>query len=159
MLKRRTVSILTLLLILTMVALLSVFMSSQSSLTRAQEEALTLVNLDYQVKQVKDFYWTTTDQSYFAMRFVDQEDQGHYAIIERKGGDAFYYGVDELINEKDAKSLAVGEFEGYKVLQARLGMYTDQPAWEVALRSPDQTITYYTLNATTGKKIKTIQNI
>lgn len=60
--KRRTVSILTFILLVVMISLLSVFMASQAHLSRAEEETIALVEVDHTVKKVNQFYWTTTDQ-------------------------------------------------------------------------------------------------
>ncbi|MBG9979850.1 hypothetical protein HZY91_01010 [Facklamia sp. DSM 111018] len=157
--KRRTVSILTLILLIIMIALLSVFMGSQADLNRAEEELVALVEYDYQVKAINDFYWTTTDRSYFSLDFQDEKDQQIYAIVAREGGDIEYYQGDEIITEMDAKSITASAIENPNIIQTRLGKYQQKPIWEMTIKNSNQTITYYVIDAITGEWVQTISNI
>ncbi|MGX7108560.1 hypothetical protein [Facklamia miroungae] len=156
---KRTVSILTFIILSIMIALLAVFMKSQTAYNLAQEEAIALVEYDHQVKKLKDFYWTTTDQATFALNFFDENNQQFYAIIERDGGDIQYYTVDELFTEDEAKSVTASQIENPNIMQARLGLYKSEPVWEMTLKNPNNSITYYLLSAKTGEWIQTISNI
>lgn len=156
---KRTVSILTFLTLVIMIALLGVFVRSQVAINRAEDEAIALVSYDHKVKSVNDFYWTTTDQAVFTMEFLDDQGQAFYAIIEREGGNIHYYPVEDLINEADAKAITASEIKNPKILQARLGLYEGQPAWEMTIKNQNQTITYYLLSAETGEWLQTISNI
>lgn len=157
--KRRTVSILTLILLIIMIALLSVFMGSQADLNRAEEELVALVEYDHQVKAINDFYWTTTDRSYFSLDFQDENDQQIYAIVAREGGDIEYYQGSEIITEMDAKSITASAIENPNIIQARLGKYQEKPIWEMTIKNSNQTITYYVIDAQTGEWVQTISNI
>lgn len=157
--KRKTVSLITLLLLIIMVSLLWVFLSSQASLNQAEEEALALIALDHEVDHVNDFYWMTTDKSYFSLDFVDKNEDQYYAIIEREGGDIHYYKKGQIITEDDARSITASEVENPKILQTRLGMFHNQPAWEMTLKNKNGTLSYLILDALTGEWIQTISNI
>ncbi|MGF3066308.1 hypothetical protein [Facklamia sp. P12950] len=156
---KRTVSILTFITLSIMIALLAVFMKSQTAYNLAQEEAIALVTYDYAVEKVNNFYWTTVDQATFALDFFDENNQQHYAIIEREGGDIHYYSVNELFTEEEAKSVTASQIEEPKIMQARLGLYQSEPVWEMTLKNDNNTITYFLLSAKTGKWIQTISNI
>lgn len=156
---KRTVSILTFITLSIMIALLAIFMQSQVSLNRAQDEALALIGYDHKVSAVNKFYWARTDQATFALDFSDQKGDRYYAIIEREGGDIHYFPEDDLISEQDAKAITAHEMKDSKILQARLGLYDNEPVWEVTLKNKNQTVTYYLLSAEDGEWIQTISNI
>ncbi|EPH12647.1 hypothetical protein [Facklamia hominis] len=157
--KRRTVSILTFILLVVMISLLSVFMASQAHLSRAEEETIALVEVDHTVKRVNQFYWTTTDQSCFTIDFIDDQAERFYAIVEREGGDIHYFPYQELIKESDAKSITASEIKDPQIMQARLGLYKGKAVWEMTLRNSNQTISYFILDAKTGEWVQTLSNI
>lgn len=64
---------------------LLLFSKSQAKYNQAEKEAVDLVSYDYDVKQVKNFYWSTTDATYFSLDFIDQDLQERYAIIPQEG--------------------------------------------------------------------------
>lgn len=134
-------------------------MGSQSSLIQAQDEALLLVGVDHNVDQMNEFYWTTTDATYFSMDFSTESGERYYAIIEQDGGDIVYYQAGEIISEKDALAITASELEAPTILQARLGKYQEDPIWELTLKNDNGTISYYFLDAITGEWIQTISNI
>lgn len=156
---RRTISILTFIVLLIMIFLLAIFMGSQSSITQAQQEALQLVEVDYRVDNVNQFYWTTTDASYFSMDFSTDTGERYYAIIEQEGGDTVYYPEADIISEADALAITASEVENPDIMQARLGKYQGDPVWELTLKNDNGTISYYILDAQSGEWIQTISNI
>ena len=159
MLNRKFVSFLTVVFLIVLVGLSWLFISSQAHIQQAQKEAVKRIEVDYTVKDVKKFYWTTIKEAYFAMEFVDDSGQAHYAVIAREGGDAHYYTPSEIITEDEAKSIAAEGTGVTNIMQARLGMMNDGPVWEVTIKNEDGTLTYYYVNAKDGAWIQKIENI
>ncbi|MGX7106874.1 PepSY domain-containing protein [Hutsoniella sourekii] len=156
---RRTVTILTIILLIVLATGLWLFSESQESIEQAEKETIELVNYDYPIDIVNDFYWFTLDDSYFSLDFVDQEGQRRYAIVAQDGGDVDYYTEQDLISEDDAKSLAANYNEVASFMNTRLGMVEDVPVWEVAFKGKDQHLNYYYINAKSGEWLQTIGNL
>lgn len=130
-----------------------------SSMAQARQEAVNLVELDYPVKQVDDFYWFSLEETYFSMSFFDDQGGYRYALINRDGGDITYYEVDEIISQGQAYDIAMEENELIEIKQVRLGMIDDRPVWEVTYEEQDESMTYYYINAESGNWIQTIENL
>ena len=157
--KRRTVSLLSLLILLVMAFFLFLFMRSQASFNQAEEEAVRLVSYDHDISAVNYFYWTTTDGTYFSLDFTDGEGQDYYAIIAQDGGEVSYYTHDDLISKEDALSITLNDKDPYELMQVRLGLFEEKPVWEVTIKNDNDTISYYYLNAKNGQWVQSIENI
>ncbi|MDO4432136.1 MAG: hypothetical protein Q4B80_02340 [Aerococcaceae bacterium] len=156
---RKTVSILTTILLIVLLGFSWLYWRSQTYMGQAEVEAVQRVEYDYPVKKVNRFYWTTIKQAYFSLDFVDENDQRRYAIIARNGGEAVYFTAEELISEEDAQAITVSDLKPHKILHTRLGLMEAIPVWEVALKNENGTLTYYYLNAINGEWIQKIENI
>lgn len=140
-------------------SILGVFMQSQARVNQAEEETVSLVELDYAVDKINKFYWVTTDNTYFSLNFIDEEGAQHFAIVAQDGGDIQYYAENEIISEQDASDIAMNETSSIKIIQTRLGLLENKPVWEVTLKNENNTLTYYYIDASTGLWVKTISNI
>lgn len=156
---RKTVSVLTAIFLILLMSILGVFMQSQARVNQAEEETVSLVELDYAVDKINKFYWVTTDNTYFSLNFIDEEGAQHFAIVAQDGGDIQYYAENEIISEQDASDIAMNETSSIKIIQTRLGLLENKPVWEVTLKNENNTLTYYYIDASTGLWVKTISNI
>lgn len=147
---------------LTLVICLSfllLFSKSQAKYNQAEKEAVDLVSYDYDVKQVKNFYWSTTDATYFSLDFIDQDLQERYAIIPQEGGEVRYFDREEFITQEQAQEIAANDYQPVKFLETRLSLLNHEPVWEVTIKNDNNTITYYYLNAYNGEWVKKIENV
>ncbi|MGO4936915.1 hypothetical protein ACTQ54_04630 [Fundicoccus sp. Sow4_H7] len=156
---RKTVTTISVILLVILVGLFWLFMESQASIYQAEDEAIAIIEADYPVDQVNEFYWVTFDETYFSTEFIDTDGVHRYAIISQEGGDTDYYTYDEIISEPQAKELTLSDLGEAEIIQARLGKMEMNPVWEVTLRNTNGTLTYYYLNASDGTWIQTIENI
>lgn len=156
---RKTVSVLTAIFLILLVSILGVFMQSQARVNQAEEETVSLVEFDYDVDKINKFYWITTDNTYFSLDFIDQEGAQHFAIVAQDGGDVQYYTENQIISEQDASDIAINETSLMNIIQTRLGLLDQKPIWEVTLKNENNTLTYYYIDAATGRWVKTISNI
>ena len=159
MLNRKVVSFLTALFLVILISFSWIFFSSQARVQQAEKEAIKLIGYDYTVKEVKQFYWTTIGQAYFALDFIDDSGVEHYAIVAREGGTVHYYTPDQIISAEDAKSITVADTGAKRIMQARLGMMKETPVWEVTIKNDNNTLTYYYVNANDGSWVQKIENI
>lgn len=156
---RKTVSVLTAIFLILLVSILGVFMQSQARVNQAEEETVSLVEFDYTVDKINKFYWVTTDNTYFSLDFIDEGGAQHFAIVAQDGGDIQYYAENEIISEQDASDIAINETSSLNIIQTRLGLLEDKPVWEVTLKNENNTLTYFYIDASTGRWVKTISNI
>lgn len=156
---RKTVSILTLIFLLILTSILVVFMQSQTKINQAEEETIALIEYDYPVDTINKFYWVTIGETYFSMDFVDEAGQQRYAIVAQEGGDMQYYTPDEIISEQEANAIGLNDTGATDIIQTRLGLFNNEPVWELTLRNENNTITYYYIKATDGSWVQTISNI
>ena len=159
---RRTVNFLTGIIVVVLLVILSLFMASDRSVNQAKQETIKLVEVDHKVQKVNKFYWlTNTEATYFSLDFQDEKDQQVYAIVAREGGDIHYFTSKDIISEEDAQAITVADNEDHlkDILQARLGLLDNQPIWEVTFKADNDTMTYYYVDAETGKCLQTITNL
>ncbi|AXY25840.1 hypothetical protein CL176_07425 [Suicoccus acidiformans] len=155
----RTVRNLTVFFLLLLIVLLLIFSRSQQSIRQAEAEALAIIEADYQVDNVNNFYWLITNDTYFSLDFTNASGKEMYAIIAQAGGEVTYYDHAELITEADALSLAKNYNDVEDFLNVRLGLLEELPVWEVTFRAPDQSMAYYYINAKNGEWVQTIGNL
>lgn len=156
---QRMVTTITLCLLLIFGSLLWLFIQSQQKITQAEEETRALVELDYPIKTVNNFYWTSNQNSYFAMDFIDQAGDQRYAIVNPDGGDIEYYTANDIISSDDALSIAASEYDIQKLLNVRLGIIDQKAVWEVVFNDENDFMTYYFIDAKTGEWLQTIANL
>lgn len=156
---KKFISFLTIVLLMILVSLVLLFMRTQDSIYRAEDEAVKLVSYDFKVQDVNKFYWSTTDQTYFALDFNDDKGQQHYAIITQEGGNTQYYTKEEIITEEEATSIVLFDMKPDKIVQMRLAQINKEPVWEATIKNNNSTITYYIISATDGTWVQTIENI
>lgn len=156
---RQMTTTITLIFLVLSLTFLSLFMKSQAKFNQAEDEAVRLVGYDYKIRRVNDFYWATTDETYFSLDFIDQEHQERYAIISQDGGEVRYYDKDEFITAHEAQAITSQDLEVTKFLQTRLALLNNEPVWEVTIKNQNGLLAYYYLNAMTGEWIKKIENI
>lgn len=149
----------SLLLIAIMVAFLLLFIRTQDTMYRAEDEAIALVSYDYQVDQVNHFYWSTIEGTYFALDFIDGDGVHRYAIIAQEGGDIQYFTNSDIISQTEAEAIVLNDITPYDISQMRLSMVGGKPVWEATIKNENGTITYYTISATDGSWVQTIENI
>lgn len=158
-LTRKTISFLTGLFLVLLVSLFFLFIKTQDTIYRAEDESVKLVSYDHTVDRVNKFYWSTTDKTYFALDFNDDQNVRRYAIISQEGGEVVYYTADEIISEDDATSIVLNDVKPFKIIHMRLALLNNVPVWEATIKNENSTITYYTINATDGSWVQTIENI
>ena len=156
---RRSVSILTFIVLMILLTFLLLFMKTQSKVNQAESEAVTLIEYEMPVKAVNQFYWTTIQDAYFSLDFTNADDDRKYAIIEQDGGHVHYFDYSALLTQEEAASIIEEENEGINLLQTRLGLKDTIPVWEVTSKQHDGTLIYFYIDATTGNLVDTIENI
>lgn len=157
---QRTVSLLTILLALALVAMIVTFSLIQQPVNQAQAETIRIVQVDDSVSDLGRFYWlTTTEETYFTIDYRNDQGDHKYAIVARDGGDVSYFPYQDLISEEDALSITLADHDPAQSLQARLGLWQDEPVWEVSFMDEEGLLNYYYLDAFNGQDIQLISDI
>lgn len=141
---------LTVFLLIILLTGLGLYISVNSDLRAAENSTLKLVEKDYQVSQVTEFYWVTINETSYSMKFVDKVGQTYYAIMNQDATTPTYYSENDLISQQDAESIAASDLENTRILNTRLGLMDNDPTWEIVLKNEDNTLIYYRLDARDG---------
>lgn len=157
--KRRTVLILVITLVALFFAAARLFYISQAPKLKAKNDAVEMVSGTVQFSRITDFYWFNTEKTYYALAGITTDGQSIYAIVDPETQAVTTLQQDAVVNEQEARQIKKSAKGTDVILEARLGMVGDQPAWEVNYRMSNGRIGYYYIAARDGQWIKDIENI
>lgn len=158
--KRNIVMGLIIVLFVLIVGSYSIFYQSQRPIVQAESEAAAIAEQVADVKEVEDFFWYNgIDVTYFAISGYTAEEKLVYVVIEQDGGQTWVFDSNEIVTEDEAKAIVQAAESPEILLEARIGIITDEPFWEVAYKDANGKLGYYQLSAITGQKIKGFKNI
>ena len=138
----------------------SIFYQSQRPIVQAESEAAAIAEQVGAVQKVEDFFWYNgTDATYFAVSGYTDADKLVYVVIKQDGGQTWVFDSNEIVTEDEAKAIVQAVENPVSMLEARIGIDSDEPFWEVAFKDANGKLGYYQLSAKTGQKIKEFKNI
>ena len=128
---------------------------------QAREEASTIAQEQVNMQNVEDFYWFNgAEETYFTVTGTNDQDTGQVVIIRQSDGALAVYDQSELVSETEAIRQVMNEVNPETILEARIGMDTDNlPVWEVSYKNSNGQLGYYLLSLETGEWVRTIDNI
>lgn len=148
------------LLFLLIVSSYTIFFRSQQPLVQAEKEAKIIAQELAGIEDVKDFYWYNgSEETYFTVEGFTENLDHFYVVIKQDGGDTLLLDADAIVTEEEAKSILQAEKEPFKILEARIGIETEDPFWEVAYKNEDGSIGYFLISVYTGETIREYENI
>lgn len=154
-----------LLMILSMSAIIVVLFSvifyirSTRPMAQAQKEAVSIAKEFADLQEVDKFYWFTREKTYFSLTGKNAKQEKIAVIIARSGGEVKTFKQKDGLTEAAAIKKIVAEYQPKKVLKASLGMYQDEPVWEVVTENDTGYFNYYLCSFKTGDLLKNIENV
>ena len=158
--KRKIIALLigiTILLLIILFSSLS-YIRATSPIRQAKAEATQLAKQYANIEEVDRFYWFTREDTYFSVLGKNQEQQDVVAIIPKSGENVTVLAQDEGLTEDEAKEKIFKDYPRETLRKATLGMFEDQPVWEVMTKG-NKGNNYYLLDFKDGKEVKVIRNI
>lgn len=132
---------------------------SLSPYNQAKNETIELASRRADLKETDAFYWYNGTETYFTITGLNSQQMPIIVIVEQDGGAIEVLNETDTISKQTAIQQTVNREEPDKILQARIGVYKEQPIWEVSFQFENKSIGYSYFSLTTGEWIKTIKNI
>lgn len=132
---------------------------SLSPYNQAEAEATDIANRQADLTNTEDFYWYNGDATYFTVTGTDSEGTDIIVIVAQDGGATQVYNEAETVSEQAVMDQTYAREEPSSVLEARIGVYDNNPIWEVSFKQDDDSIGYAIYSLTSGEWIRTIKNI
>lgn len=146
-------------LVLIIIGIVFSFWKCSRPLNQAEEEATAIAKKYAAVDQVEDFYWFKRDKSSFTVVGKDQAGKEVVVFIPESGDKVTVMNKKDGLSEAEAKGIIQQEAPNETITKATLGIYKDQPAWEVVTKDKLGKLSYYLLAFKDGADISTIKNI
>lgn len=153
---------LTTLLILMLLFIFSVTFVVTRSLSpykQAKAETIDVASRRADLKETGDFYWYNGTETYFTITGLNSHQTPIIVIVQQDGGAIEVLNEEDTISKQVAIQQTITREQPNEILQARIGIYKNQPIWEVSFQFENKSIGYSYFSLTTGEWIKTIKNI
>lgn len=145
--------------ILFLVLLFSVIFYTRANrpMSQAQKEAEAIAQKYAKLSETDKFYWFTREQTYFSLLGKNDKGQEIAVIIPKSGDKVTLLSQKDGISELDARSMVKNTYPEENVQKAELGIYKDQPVWEVVTKNQTGELNYYLLTFKDGEEVSKIQ--
>lgn len=137
----------------------TVITRSLSPYNQAKAETTELASRRANLAEADEFYWFNGNETYFTITGTDTEGTPVIVIVEQDGGAIEVLNQADTISKQEAIEQTIGREEPQELLEARIGMYNDNPIWEVSFKQENGNIGYAIFSLTSGEWIRTIKNI
>lgn len=131
------------------------YIRSVRPIRQAEKQALEFASKYVDIEQVSDFYWFTREESYFTIVGTTADSKDVVVFIPQKGDRIKIMQQDEGLSRDDAINKIEKEYSDATTLKVSLGIFKDQPVWEVVTENKNKSLNYYLISFTTGN-IQTI---
>ena len=152
----RQLKIIGLVLILTIVLISIVLVQSSSPMRKAKKQGIRISKEIANIETVDDFYWFTREKTYFTVVGIDDNNNEKVVFIPQDGTEAIVMNGDNGIKSNEAVQKVLDLKETKKIKKISLGLYNNQPVWEVVAANSNDGISYYLIDFNKGEIVNTI---
>lgn len=135
------------------------FINARQPMNQAKKEAVAIAKEHTSLSTVDKFYWFTRKETFFSIVGKDDTGKEIVVIIPKSGETARQLNQADGLTEAVARQLVKERYSQTIIEKASLGIYNDQPVWEIVAENQDQTLTYYLLAFENGEEVNIIQNL
>lgn len=128
-------------------------------MNQARKEAIAIAEKQADIDEVQDFFWFTRENTYFTVIGKNKEGEQMAVIIPKTGKSIKVFPMKDGIDSAEAQKLVIATNPDLSVSSVRLGLYKNQPVWEVAGSQQDGKRNFYLISFKDGEEVKTIENI
>ena len=132
---------------------------SLSPYNQARAETIELAERKADLIDEDQFYWFNGEETFFTITGLDSEGTAIAVIVQQDSGDIQVFNQADILSENEAILEVYNQENPEEIMEARIGVYKDQPVWEVSFRLENGRIGYSMLSLTSGEWIQTIRNI
>ena len=137
----------------------TVITRSLSPYNQARAETTELAQRRANLAEADEFYWFNGDETFFTITGTDNEGTPIIVIVQQANGEIEVINQAEAISVQKVIELTNSREEPQKILETRIGMYNDNPVWEVSFKQVNGNIGYAIYSLTSGEWVRTIKNI
>lgn len=137
----------------------NVYLNAVKPVKAAEEKAVTAARNETGIKQVNDFQLYNGLKSYYVIWGEDSKGEPVIVWVPEKEGDIIVKKENDGLSRQDAVSKLYDEKKPKKILDVRLGMLKNRPAWEIYYLSDNDLINYYYVDFETGEWLTKIENL
>lgn len=135
------------------------YIRANRPMAQAEREATEIAQKYAKLESVDKFYWFTQKKTYFSLLGSNDSGKEIAVIIPKSGDKVTILNQSDGLSEDDVKALAVKQYQADHILTVELGIFDDQPVWEICNENADKSLTYYLLAFSDGQEVKIISNI
>lgn len=135
------------------------YVRSNRPMAKAEKEAVAIARKYADFDQVDQFYWYTREETYFGLTGTNKKGQEIVVIIPKSGEKVTVFNQSDGLTEAKALRKVIDTYKPADIIKITLGMYKDEPVWEVTARNKDDLLNYYLISFKTGEPVKVIENI
>ena len=137
----------------------TVITRSLSPYNQARAETTELAQRRANLAEADEFYWFNGDETFFTITGTDNEGTPIIVIVQQANGEIEVINQAEAISVQKVIEQTNSREEPQKILETRIGMYNDNPVWEVSFKQVNGNIGYAIYSLTSGEWVRTIKNI
>ncbi|MBU3851760.1 MAG: DUF5590 domain-containing protein [Candidatus Paralactobacillus gallistercoris] len=141
-----------------LVSIFAVFSIAQSPRRQAQKQATNIAEQKVGLKDPTRFYWFDRDKTYYTVEGKNKQNQTIDVIIAQKTGNITVVNQQNGWSRNQALTKVWDEYHPKKVLNINLGLYHNQPAWDIAYLDQKGNLNYLLLSFKNGHEINLIKN-
>lgn len=145
--------------LLLILAVTTVITRSLTPFNQAEAETIELASRRADLVEPEDFYWFNGEETFFTVTGMNSQDTPIIVIVQQDGGAIEVVEQSNAITEYEAISQTIERENPDRILEARIGMYANNPIWEVSFRLENGSIGYAMFSLTSGEWVRTIKNI
>ena len=125
----------------------------------AKKEAVEIAKKYANLEEADHFYWFTRKKTYFSLTGTNDKGKEIAVIIPKSGEKVKVLDQTKGLTENEAKQTIATAHPEIQIEKAALGMYDDQPVWEVVGKETNGKLNYYLIGFESGDEVKTIKGI
>jgi uncharacterized protein YpmB len=159
--KRKVTILLSLVagLLVVIVGMVIFYLRANQPMAQAKKEAIAIAEKQANLQNADHFYWFTRKKTYFTVTGKNNQGSEIVVIIPRSGEKVTVLEQKDGLSEAQARETVTKAHPEAEVIKASLGMYDDQPVWEIMTKNSQKELTYYLVSFTKGETVREIKDI
>lgn len=127
--------------------------------TQAKREATKIAKEYAHLESVDSFYWFTRKETYFSVFGKDDKGESVAVIIPKDGEKITVLNQKDGVDEQQLRQIIETDYKEKNIQKVSLGLYNDQPTWEVVTKNDDGLLSYYLVSFEKAEEIMVIKNV
>ncbi len=146
--------------LLAIIVMIAIFyVRSTHPRTQAKREATEIAKEYAHLNTVDNFYWFTRKETYFSVTGKDDKGEELVVIIPKSGEKVTVLNQKDGQDESQIRQIIETKYKEKNIQKISLGLYNDQPTWEIVTKNDDGLLSYYLLSFANAEEVMIIKNV